>query len=703
MYLGHPTDLIWSKCEFHPRLVAHLLSNVAEPTTTFSGHNIYVKSGDSPTSLQLFHRRSYAQWYELMEYSHLGNTRGFGRSIDPDWVDLEQIRSWERYCSQVHGEDCHLTTHVYEKFSIRPNLLIDTYEMCLTKSEGRENYVALSYVWGVVPTLNTTIENLSSLQQPGALAPAIANSQIPLTIAHTIYLIQKLDMRYLWVDSLCIVQDDNITKDHQIKNMGSIYANASLTIVAAEGQHSNHGISGIRNVSQPRQSTQHIFALPNGTRVCHEPSVNVAATKWDTRGWTYQEDFFSSRKLIFGRARVTWKCRKNEFREDFAIDRPTRPIPQSMTTLENFIEYGWPDLFSYAIACQLFNKRYFTYARDANLAFAGLCSVLCAKYDGGFLHGLPEMFLDVALLWQPEVGLTRRSSSVASAKTMPESSLPSWSWMGWHGEWQNIDWDCGNEFVKVDYGGYYKMTNVRTINILDWYTGSAVATPQQWRKIHVTWRKYEYLFNNSTDPVPPGWTRHLFDPRTLSDAEKHGAPDKLSVTTIYKHNSDKNSEFWWPVPTAGEDSAENVLPPQTDLLFFTTSRAWFYCARDVEKRRPGASLRDKDGRWVGYINFHDKDTLDLLPKFSMPYGPSFKGHLLELVAISRGYALHRVSCPGLDEFDLGERPRDSDRYEYYNVLWIKWDNGVACRHGLGRVLKSIWESQSLEIVDVVLR
>jgi len=489
VYLGHPTDLIWSKCKFHRRLIAHLLSNIAESTTTFSGHNIYVKSGDSPASLQLYHRRTYAELYELMEYSHLGDTRGFGRSIDPDWVNLNQLTSWERYCSQVHGESCQLPTHLNKKFSIRPDLLIDTYEMCLTKSEGTENYVALSYVWGDVPTLKTTIENLHSLQQPRALAHAIAESQIPLTIAHTIYLIQKLGMRYLWVDSLCIVQDDNMIRDRQIENMGSIFANGSLTIVAAEGEHANHGISGIRDISQPRQSTQDIVVLPNGIRVCHIPSVRTRETKWDTRGWTYQEEFFSPRKLIFGRARVTWECRNTEFREDFTIDRPTEPVGQRMATFENFIGTGWPDLFSYAIACQIFNLRYFTYARDANLALAGLCSTLCAKYDGGFLHGLPEMFFDVALLWQPDEDLKRRSSSVASATTLPESLLPSWSWMGWHGEWKDRSWSCANEFVKMNYLGNYEMTNVRTIKILDWYTGSADASRQQWRKIPVIRRE----------------------------------------------------------------------------------------------------------------------------------------------------------------------------------------------------------------------
>jgi hypothetical protein len=90
--------------------------------------------------------------------------------------------------------------------------------------------------------------------------------------------------------------------------------------------------------------------------------------------------------------------------------------------------------------------------------------------------------------------------------------------------------------------------------------------------------------------------------------------------------------------------------------------------------------------------FTTREALDALPNFSI----AFIGSLLELVALSRGYTLHQV-CR-----DLGECPKSFDRYEYSNVLWIKRGNGVAYRQRLGLVLKSIWESQSLEIVEVVL-
>jgi hypothetical protein len=112
---------------------------------------------------------------------------------------------------------------------------------------------------------------------------------------------------------------------------------------------------------------------------------------------------------------------------------------------------------------------------------------------------------------------------------------------------------------------------------------------------------------------------------------------------------------------------------------------WFYCARDVEKRRPGASLRDKDGMWIGYMNFHDKEALDAFLKFSIA---SFTGSLLELVALSRGYALHQV-CRDPDELDLGERPKaligtNTITYGSNGIIGMPTDTGlVGCSRASG--------------------
>jgi hypothetical protein len=479
--------------------------------------------------------------------------------------------------------------------------------------------------------------------------------------------------------------------------MASIYANASLTIIAAEGDHANHGIRGIRNVSEPRVLDQHVFTLPSRIQVCEVPFSDLSQTKWFERGWTFQEYLFSSRRLIFGDSRVRWECGQSKFQEDvdFLLNsqanlRPTRT--KVLGSLENFMEQSWPNLSSYSNTVRFYNSRHVTYARDANLAFAGLCSVLHAKYEGGFLHGLPEMFFDVALLWQPASVLERRVSPTATSSP-PDSMLPSWSWMGWRGEIDSWSWESGTDFVMGC------MTSVRTIGILDWYTGSSGIHPNKWRKIAITSQRYSHLFNSGDDPLPLGWSRRAFDFMSLSPYLRDRCPEKQSVTTIFKHESDTESEFWWPIPIPQNTSDEKAIQPQTDLLFCRTTRAWFYSARDVRSYRPGASLRDKEGKWVGYINFHDNETLQDMPEFRTS---PFIGCVLELVAVSQGYARNHGEAPGVDEFEMEERPKGSELYEFYNVMWIEWKDAVAYRKGLGRILKSVWESESQKGVDVIL-
>lgn len=76
----------------------------------------------------------------------------------------------------------------------------------------------------------------------------------------------------------------------------------------------------------------------------------------------------------------------------------------------------------------------------------------------------------------------------------------------------------------------------------------------------------------------------------------------------------------------------------------------------------------------------------------------------ELVAISAAYAYEGYGASVIDEWYAAERPKGSvlEKYEYYNVLWVEWKDGIAYRKALGRVMKSAWEAQELEWIDLVL-
>ena len=98
-------------------------------------------------------------------------------------------------------------------------------------------------------------------------------------------LCRELGERYLWVDTVCIVQDDPETRGHMIANMTAIYAGAIFTIFAADGEHADYGLRGLPG-SIPRNFVTP-FKGPFGKLFFMHPSTSFSKTKWNTRGWTF--------------------------------------------------------------------------------------------------------------------------------------------------------------------------------------------------------------------------------------------------------------------------------------------------------------------------------------------------------------------------------------------------------------------------------
>lgn len=89
--------------------------------------------------------------------------------------------------------------------------------------------------------------------QPGALSAENPDIDIPKTIRHTIGLVKALGEKYLWVDAFCIVQDDDMDLPAELRNMGAIYDNAYLTVVAATAWDANEGFRGLHGISPSRR------------------------------------------------------------------------------------------------------------------------------------------------------------------------------------------------------------------------------------------------------------------------------------------------------------------------------------------------------------------------------------------------------------------------------------------------------------------
>jgi hypothetical protein len=176
--------------------------------------------------------------------------RCFLRPVVQSNLEVSQITLWLLACETTHSEDCALSPAAFsEAFPGLDKIrLIDVEQGCLVEFKDHCPYIALSYVWGTVSGFRLTTSNRSKLSVPGGVTDAW--DMLPRTIVDAITLCRKLNCRYLWVDALCLVQNDARELEQGINVMDQIYERSRLTIVAACGHDANAGLPGVRDGSR---------------------------------------------------------------------------------------------------------------------------------------------------------------------------------------------------------------------------------------------------------------------------------------------------------------------------------------------------------------------------------------------------------------------------------------------------------------------
>jgi hypothetical protein len=116
--------------------------------------------------------------------------------------------------------------------NLLPSRVIDVEKMCLHETEGRETgtYVALSYCWGGDQKVKTTEENITSKKI------SIELKTLPRTLQDAIQVCRQLEIRYLWINALCIIQDSKDDKARELSQMALIYNRATLIVSASRAK-----------------------------------------------------------------------------------------------------------------------------------------------------------------------------------------------------------------------------------------------------------------------------------------------------------------------------------------------------------------------------------------------------------------------------------------------------------------------------------
>lgn len=392
----------------------------------------------------------------------------FGGRKRPLTINCDWLRSWMRICAEQHGDTCRHSlrsgqrdTSQGDPMDSRTTLIrfIDTKKRTIITLKDivieSLEYAALSYVWGkkiqkFILTANTATE----LEE----AEGVVEDKASKTIVDAIELCRRLGVRYLWVDALCILQDDPGDKAIQLKAMSHIYRCASFTIVAASGDNADAGLPGLRPGTRsfeqeevlvaPATDSEPALSLVTTANPKLKASVHyLEETTWNTRGWTFQERYLSNRCLIFTQEQVYFSCNQVVFCEESYNEYgspylyPFEPTGSELS-LRVARQHAEPDDASerfwirYRAVVERFTRRELGYKGDVYDAFAGLQKALSDMSGERFLWGLPCSRLSAALAWDTFSGQRRRDdlSTLPMTELNRRVAFLSWSWMGWIGE-----------------------------------------------------------------------------------------------------------------------------------------------------------------------------------------------------------------------------------------------------------------------------
>ncbi|KAI4286161.1 MAG: hypothetical protein L6R38_000143 [Xanthoria sp. 2 TBL-2021] len=293
-------------------------------------------------------------------------------------------------------------------------------------------YLALSYCWGGTVNMRSLKENIHHREQHGLFI-----ADLPAVIRDAIAVTRRLKFEYLWVDSLCICQDDEQEWKNEAALMADIYGGSVFTISALSSPNANIGFLGPRprsivpigSMKFSGKGEEHydgdrpLLLFIRG--IPQRLDIELTSGRLSRRGWPLQERILAPGVLHFGRDQVFWECNEDHSMSETgnSIDKSLRLIDTSNDCHNTAVNNNYPPLWHRLI--QDFMRRDLSVFSDRLHAISGLAARLrkMGAITGRYVAGLWESELDVLLLWEKHQ--ERLPSTVPVKKN---TQVSTWSW-----------------------------------------------------------------------------------------------------------------------------------------------------------------------------------------------------------------------------------------------------------------------------------
>ncbi|KAH6859002.1 heterokaryon incompatibility protein-domain-containing protein [Alternaria rosae] len=349
--------------------------------------------------------------------------------IEPDLVitgplgslaSVAKVKKWLSRCLSKHSrcEQASSTQLPTRVIKIEGPADVELY----TTKDEVATYACLSHCWGRNPIRFTTTENFKQY------STSIPCEDLPAAFQHAIEFAYYLEIRYLWIDSLCIVQDSIDDWRHEGSKMSKIYENAAITLSATGFVDSHQGcFPGTDERFISRQKT-----FMNHDDEEYEIHCRESLPQWKAplyaRGWVFQERMLSRRIVHFMDEEIWWECRESFHCECgslehngnvFGLNKNSAAEMSEFSSL-GMIETRWKELVT------TYSSKSLTYLSDVFPAIQALAKLVPSKM-GRYLAGHWESTLISSLGWCAFMPVPVR-------KEHREWHAPSWSWAAIQGK-----------------------------------------------------------------------------------------------------------------------------------------------------------------------------------------------------------------------------------------------------------------------------
>ncbi|OAG09369.1 HET-domain-containing protein [Paraphaeosphaeria sporulosa] len=478
------------------------------------------------------------------------------------------MQKWVDECVALHPECQQPSVWNY------PTRIVDvgtehdeTVRLSITAKERLEGaYATLSHCWGAAVPFRLLESNLDEL------TTHIDVRVLPQTFQDAVLTVRALGIRYIWIDSLCIIQDSAEDWQAEAAQMAQVYGNAFCCLAATWASDGTQGLYPDRHPRLDQVVTSWEDA-PNFTYIIlPEYFTGDAITRapLNDRAWVYQERTLSKRIIHFAEEQVFWECRRS-----FACEC----LPSGLPTMYQSLQYwqsrpltlldsksrghsggdmsAWHSLIFWEAMIREYTGKRLSHPTDRLIAISGIARLLNATLDDAYVAGMWKWHLEEQLIWY----------AASPEEARPSNRGPSWSWGSLDGKIipSNVRNQDG-EVCQVKIIAHVREIEVEPVS----------------NDIYGQIRKGMLMLDGCVYPVRPGSLRKSpYQLPGLEFSEWHS--EDLEFTTPYgdvrwdtqqdKRSFDEGLPLYWLPVTLSEYGAE---------------KGQFYFLGLLLKRQPGA-------------------------------------------------------------------------------------------------------------------